>query len=118
MKVYEKELSQAANSNLLSFEALVSELQQVNPDFDDKFLILAWLFYEPEFLLRDCENYYFLADDGNVDASERSLLEWIKTEWVDKEGNSDLADEIAAHLAQKEMEIAAKRFRNSYSRLG
>ncbi|NEP13413.1 MAG: hypothetical protein F6K14_25045 [Symploca sp. SIO2C1] len=117
-ELYEKELAQAANSNILSFEALVSELQQVNPDFDDKFLILAWLFYEPEFLLRDCENYYFLADDGNVDASERSLLYWIKTEWVDKEGNSDLADEIAAHLAQKEMEIAAKRFRNSYSRLG
>lgn len=112
---YAKELSQSDNANILRFEALVSEIQQVDPSYDDKFEILGSLLYHPEQLLHQCESYYFLADGGGVDPNEQQFLHWIQTEWVEKNKNSQLADEIALHLAHKKMENAAASFRN-YSR--
>ena len=106
--LYEKELLVGDSENILKFDTLLSEIQQL--EYLDKFVLLSWLLYQPETLLETCNLFYFLKDDKKVDRSEQVLLDWIQTEWIDKKENQELADVIAMHLAQKSIQVGAKRF--------
>ena len=62
------------SSALAKFALLMANVRQVE---NFSCLNVMYLLENPRFL-KDCEQYFFVADDGKIGVVEQGLLEWVK----------------------------------------
>lgn len=61
----------------LVFKALFHEIHEIEP-YWSAIDLLRYMCDANRFLAEDCEQYYFVRDDGKITEEEAFLLEWLK----------------------------------------